>query len=84
MRAKLDRGERTYCCTTCGFEADRDVNAATNLMKLAESSRRVETDAESLLLEPAGRVMAAADNVGGRQDQAATSTKQPHLETVAV
>ncbi len=33
----LSLGERTFVCEVCGFEADRDHNAAINLMKLAVS-----------------------------------------------
>jgi putative transposase len=31
VKAKLLLSERTYCCTSCGMVADRDVNAAVNL-----------------------------------------------------
>ena len=35
VRAKLALTERVFECTTCGFVADRDVNAARNLAALA-------------------------------------------------
>jgi putative transposase len=37
VKAKLLLSERTYACTACGLVADRDVNAARNLLKLAAS-----------------------------------------------
>jgi putative transposase len=35
VREKLNLSERTYVCTECGFEVDRDLNAAINLKNLA-------------------------------------------------
>jgi putative transposase len=35
VKAKLALSERTYRCQACGLVIDRDVNAATNLLKLA-------------------------------------------------
>jgi putative transposase len=37
VKAKLALSERTYLCDACGLVADRDVNAARNLLKLAAS-----------------------------------------------
>jgi putative transposase len=34
----LTLADRTFCCQACGLVMDRDLNAAKNLMKLAESS----------------------------------------------
>ena len=38
VKAKLALSERTYVCTTCGLALDRDINAATNLARLAGSA----------------------------------------------
>ena len=37
VKAKLALSERNYVCEACGFLADRDVNAARNLLDLAAS-----------------------------------------------
>ena len=37
-KAQLALGERTYRCERCGWVIDRDLNAAINLSKLADSS----------------------------------------------
>ncbi len=37
VKAKLSLSERTYRCGHCGLTMDRDVNAASNLIKLAAS-----------------------------------------------
>jgi putative transposase len=37
VKAKLALSERTYACQACGLVADRDVNAARNLLSLAAS-----------------------------------------------
>lgn len=37
VKAELDLSQRVYSCENCGYEADRDVNAARNLEKLAAS-----------------------------------------------
>jgi transposase len=33
VKAKLPLSERTYVCTACGLVADRDLNAALNLVE---------------------------------------------------
>jgi putative transposase len=38
IKATLDLSQRTFRCDDCGFEADRDVNAAVNLALYAASS----------------------------------------------
>jgi putative transposase len=38
VKATLDLAERTFRCDDCGFEDDRDVNAAKNLARIAASS----------------------------------------------
>lgn len=42
VKAKLSLTERTYDCNTCGVSVDRDVNAATNLAQLGETTCVVE------------------------------------------
>jgi putative transposase len=37
VKDTLDLNERTFRCDDCGFECDRDLNAARNLEKYAES-----------------------------------------------
>ena len=37
VKAELDLSQRVYRCESCGYEVDRDVNAARNLEKLAAS-----------------------------------------------
>jgi putative transposase len=37
VKAKLSLAERTFRCERCGYTADRDANAARNLLKLAAS-----------------------------------------------
>lgn len=37
VKAKLPLGARTYHCEHCGLSIDRDLNAATNLAKLAQT-----------------------------------------------
>ena len=37
VKAELDLSQRVYSCENCGYEAERDVNAARNLEKLAAS-----------------------------------------------
>ncbi|QXX76712.1 hypothetical protein MHY1_p00234 (plasmid) [Methylovirgula sp. HY1] len=38
VKAELALSQRTFTCDVCGFEADRDLNAAKNLKRLAASS----------------------------------------------
>lgn len=38
VKTKLRLSERTYRCTRCGFNLDRDLNAARNLARLVETS----------------------------------------------
>jgi putative transposase len=38
VKETLDLRQRTFACDDCGFEADRDHNAAMNLARLAASS----------------------------------------------
>jgi putative transposase len=38
VKAELVLSQRTFTCDTCGYEADRDLNAARNLERLAASS----------------------------------------------
>ena len=36
-KENLSLSERIYCCENCGFEIDRDLNAAINLSRLAKA-----------------------------------------------
>lgn len=38
VKAELARSQRRFRCCECGFEGDRDLNAALNLERLAASS----------------------------------------------
>ena len=40
VKAKLSLSERTFICDACGFEIDRDLNAARNLEQLSTRSSR--------------------------------------------
>ncbi|MFH1731959.1 MAG: RNA-guided endonuclease TnpB family protein [Planctomycetota bacterium] len=40
VKAELSLAERTYTCSACGFEIDRDLNAARNLEQLTTRSSR--------------------------------------------
>jgi putative transposase len=61
VKAKLPLSERIYSCESCGFRLDRDLNAARNLVQLAESSpqvlRRLETPVERAALAPSATTM---------------------------
>jgi putative transposase len=46
IKDTLALSQRTYHCDDCGFEADRDVNAALNLARLAASSAVTACEAE--------------------------------------
>jgi putative transposase len=44
----LDLNERTFRCNDCGFQCDRDLNAARNLEKYAESFAALKAAAAAL------------------------------------
>ena len=68
VKAKLSLSERVFHCDTCGFEIDRDLNAAINL-KVAGSAPET--------LNARGGDMRRADTVSGNADPSETRTKQP-------
>lgn len=52
VKAELSLAERTFACSACGFEIDRDLNAARNLASIATRSLR-ESDACGDRVRPA-------------------------------
>ena len=68
VKAKLSLSERVFHCDTCGFEIDRDLNAAINLMVAGSAP---ET------LNARGGDARRADIVSGNADPDETRTKQP-------
>lgn len=75
VKAKLSLTERTYCCQSCGASVDRDVNAATNLARLGETSATGEQGS------------AGTRSVAGRGGRRKTSTgkgKPQLVEAVAI
>lgn len=67
VKAKLSLSERVFHCDTCGFEIDRDLNAAINLMVAGSAP---ET------LNARGGDARRADIVSGNADPNETRTKQ--------
>lgn len=45
VKAVLLLLERVYTCSKCGIEVDRDVNAAHNILRLAQSMSSAEVSA---------------------------------------
>lgn len=68
VKAKLSLSERVFHCDTCGFEIDRDLNAAINLMVAGSAP---ET------LNARGGDVRRADTVSSNADPNETRTKQP-------
>lgn len=68
VKAKLSLSERVFHCDTCGFEIDRDLNAAINIMVAGSAP---ET------LNARGGDARRADTVSGNADPSETRTKQP-------
>ena len=67
VKAKLSLSERVFHCDTCGFEIDRDLNAAINL-KVAGSAPET--------VNARGGDVRRADTVSGNADPSETRTKQ--------
>ena len=42
VKAKLSLSERVFACEACGHEQDRDINAASNLARMAQLSAQAE------------------------------------------
>ena len=78
VKAKLSLSERTYWCDACGMVADRDVNAARNLLKLAASGAE-SLDARGGTVRPglAGRVPANLEPGTRKRDKTGTASGQP-------
>lgn len=68
VKAKLPLSERVFHCDTCGFEIDRDLNAAINLMVAGSAPETVNAR---------GGDARRADTVSGNADPNETRTKQP-------
>jgi len=54
---EMPLSERTYKCGSCGFEADRDLNAAMNLASVAASWAETQNACESGEVHAAGQVL---------------------------
>lgn len=68
VKAKLSLSERVFHCDTCGFEIDRDLNAAINLMVAGSAPETVNAR---------GGDARRADTMSGNADPSETRTKQP-------
>ena len=67
VKAKLSLSERVFHCDTCGFEIDRDLNAAINLMVAGSAPETVNAR---------GGDVRRADTMSGNADPSETRTKQ--------
>jgi putative transposase len=78
VKAKLSLSERTYVCDACNLVADRDVNAARNLLKLAASGAE-SLNARGGTVRPglAGRVPANLEPGTRKRDKTGTASGQP-------
>jgi putative transposase len=78
VKAKLPLSERTYRCDACGLIADRDMNAARNLLKLAASGAE-SLNARGGTVRPglAGRVPANLEPGIRKRGKAGTASGQP-------
>jgi putative transposase len=78
VKAKLSLSERVYRRDACGLVADRDVNAAWNLLKLAASGAESQ-NARGGTVRPslAGRVPANLEPGTWKRDETGTASGQP-------
>jgi putative transposase len=53
-KERLGLGERTFRCLDCGYTADRDRNAARNILATAERGRAGADDVRHRLTSPQG------------------------------
>ena len=64
VKTKLSLSERTFNCEACGFIADRDLNAAINIHKLA--LKEIDTNNKELDLQVAGSIKARGIESSGK------------------
>jgi putative transposase len=82
VKAKLSLSERVYRCEQCGLAADRDVNAAVNLLKLA-ASRAERINACGVAVRPGLAGHAALKQEPGAAPAAETGTADRQRQAAA-
>jgi putative transposase len=77
VKAKLPLRERTYSCDQCGYQEDRDVNAARNLLRLAASgAERVNACGGTVSPRPARPDPVKQEPGTSREDKTGTAAPQ--------
>jgi putative transposase len=82
VKAKLDLSERVFICEQCGHQADRDVNAAVNLGRLAVAEARAQGRTDVTIVVPTVQVVRGATDLENRRQRrgsqaTATNRKDP-------